>query len=197
MRHAWGVAATVASLALSGCASDAPRTTTFQGASVFPTAIAEPTDPSKPFDEVTCKADAFGKTRCQVKVLAKMRGSVCEAKAPDIVFDKPSRTFVVAWVPSDEQQRPAEEFRFCPLLGDGAFLKNTNGSDDDQFDDAWSGDDAGVGSDPVKFKGRDCYKRFRMQAENSKSKATYDYRMTFRHKSNGAVCTVDPVFKNG
>jgi len=164
---------------------------------LFPLSAAEPVNPARPFDDVVCKADLIGKTRCKVNVLATYNGTACSAKAPNITFDKPDRRFVVIWIPVDAAQNPDESFRFCPLLGDGAFLKDSAGSDDEQFDDAWSGDDAGNGTDPLKFKGKACFKRFRMSAENSKSLAQYDYRMVFRHKPSGKPCTVDPFIKNG
>lgn len=164
---------------------------------IFPLSAAEPVDPKKPFDDVVCKADLIGKTRCKVNVLATYNGTSCSAKAPNITFDKPDRRFVLIWIPVDANQNPADSFRFCPLLGDGAFLKDQAGSDDEQFDDAWSGDDAGNGTDPTKFKGKACFKRFRMSAENSKATSQYDYRMYFRHMPSGKPCTVDPFIKNG
>jgi hypothetical protein len=168
-----------------------------QSFSFFPLSAAVPVDPLKPYDNVTCVADAFGKTRCQIRVETTWDGTKCNARAPNIFFDKPNRKYVLIWIPVDVNQQPDDRFRFCPLLGDGAWLKDTLGSLDEQFDDAWAGDDAGNGTDPTKYKGMACFKRFRMHAENSLSPKQYDYRMVFRHMQSGKPCVVDPFIKNG
>lgn len=175
-------------------------------AQLFPPIPAEPIG-GMPFDNVKCKWDGYlGKTRCLVNVRAEFVPAAppvparCDAKAPNVYLDTSDKKFIIIWQPTDAQGTPLpNDFRFCPLAGDGTYLKELPGSEDEQFDDTWTGDNAGVGSDPTKYKGKACFARSRMLAENSSAYTAkeYKYQVQFHHKASGLKCVADPFIKNG
>ena len=199
--------ATVATLLFAGCAGTQPAGSGSSppgpGATKVdyderkgdarPFVDAVPVNRDQLFTDVTCPADSFGTTRCRVSVSVTYdHAGKCKINAPNITFDKPNRKYIVAWLP------PSDDYRFCPLLGDGVTFKEKEASVDEQFDDAWAGDNAGDFGDGASFRGKGCFKRFRMWAANTKGGAEYAYNMQFRRMSpTEVVCTVDPFIRNG
>ena len=198
--------ATFATLSFSGCASTQTAGSgslkagsgamtadySYRKGEASPLVDAIPVDRARLYDDVVCPADNFGLTRCRVQVDVAVDGmGTCTIKAPNITFDKPDRRYVVTWVP------PSNDYRFCPLLGDGVTFKDQAASDDEQFDDAWAGDNAGDFGDGASFRGKGCFKRFRMWAANTKPNEQYNFNMQFRNISNKKICKVDPFIRNG
>ena len=156
-----------------------------------PLVDAVPMDRARPFTDVTCPADALGTTRCRISTSITTVAGMCKIDAPNILFDKPNRRYILVW------STPSNDYRFCPLLGDGVTFKKQAASDDEQFDDGWAGDNAGDFGDGANYLGKACFKRFRIWAANSKSKGQYDYNVQFRNMKTGEVCTVDPFIRHG
>ncbi len=192
MLRAFAFAAMLVLLSILGCASAQQSTDDERKGDLKPFVDAVPRDRERPFADVTCPADALGTTRCRVNVSVSFDAAgKCKVDAPNITFDKPNRKYIVVWIP------PSDDYRFCPLLGDGVTFKKRAASDDEQFDDGWAGDNAGDFGDGPNFRGKSCFKRFRIWAANSKPKEQYDYNVQFRDVSASKVCTVDPFIRNG
>jgi hypothetical protein len=147
---------------------------------------------------VNCAAgyDANGKPlRCPVDVRARINGS-----GRCVVDDQPNIQIVGRNFPVVIVWNLVGPFRFCPAMGDGVFLKDLDDVEvDDQFEDMFSGPNAGDPDD--KPSDRKCHRKFRWHAFNtltpSSADKNYPYEMRFRHNNKGFSCTVDPWVRNG
>lgn len=160
-----------------------------------------PTDPSQAFRNVTCKwnGSGFNTTRCLVNVRPYDDAGTCKVEAPNINLQVPGKDYIIIWQPTDAAGTPLrDDYRFCPLAGDGVSLKDLAGSNDEQFDDRWSGNMLELGSDSASFLGKACFARTRIKAlNNGHSKVEYNYEIVFHRIRDQKPCKADPFIRNG
>ncbi len=130
---------------------------------------------------------------CVVTVRATITNGVCR---PDDIIVDPPELQLVALKPARIVWRLENSFRFCPLQGDGAFLKEFD--ETNQFSDPQATDQEDGTGDPATIQNA-CRRNFRIHNANNASGSLriYEYGLRFHSRDGRISCVKDPFIKNG
>ena len=135
------------------------------------------------------RADCAGGGTCKVDVVpaASCTGSPCTGTAPDVKFTSAGAVRVLWKLPA--------HYGFCPVHGDGVFLKPDQ-KDDGQFEDPYATDDEVNGTKPTAIKG--CPRVFHLRALNTAAGKKYEYLVKFHdlQTGKGYSYVIDPWIIN-
>jgi hypothetical protein len=133
------------------------------------------------------RASCAGGGMCKVDVVPAevCIGSPCTGTSPDIKFTSAGDVRVLWKLPPN--------YGFCPLQGDGVFLK-ANEKDDGQFEDPYATDDEATGGKPPAIKG--CSRVYHWRALNTAAGKKYEHLLRFHDLRTGRLHVIDPWIIN-
>ena len=178
------ISTVVFTLVLMGCGQQQSQTTSALAPAPGPESLKYPCD--------TTGGISSNPKKCVVLVKASISEGVCKVAAPEpdsaqLANSKPGR---IIWKLDDPQN-----FRFCPTMGDGAFLKDYDV--DQQFSNSHATDQPNGDHDQVPSP--QCKRHYAMDDVNlpNTKDNEYRYRLQFHSKNGQTVCNLDPLIRNG